>query len=242
MFAVIKTGGKQYKVAATDLIEIEKLSGAAGDTIAFGDVLMVGGGEGVEIGSPVVEGATVAGEIVGHGRDPRIIVFKKRRRKNSKRSHGHRQDHTVVRITEILTGGAEPAKAKAAAKAKPAKAKPAGADKVTAKPAPKAETKPAAEKAPKTAAEAKPTAKKAPKPASKKAAAEKPAADDLKKISGLGPVLEKKLHGLGITTYAEIAGWSDDDVARIDDELNFKGRIARDGWIDQAKKLLADKD
>ncbi len=227
MFAVIKTGGKQYKVAATDLIEIEKLSGTAGDAIAFGDVLMVGDDEGIDIGSPVVAGATVAGEIVSHGRDRRIIVFKKRRRKNSQRTRGHRQDHTLVRITEILTGGAKPSKAKTAAKAK---AKPAAAAKAAAKPAPK----PDAEKAPKKATET--------KPAAKKATAKAAAADDLKKISGLGPVLAKKLNGLGITTYAEIAGWSDDDVARIDDELIFKGRIVRDGWVNQAKKLLADED
>ncbi len=218
MFAVIKTGGKQYKVAATDLIEIEKLPGDAGDAIAFGDVLMVDGGDGLEIGDPVVTGASVAGEIVSHGRNRRLIVFKKRRRKNSQRTIGHRQDHTVVRITEILTGGAKPSKAKASkAKAGPAKAKPAAE-----------KAKPAAEKAPEPAAETKPAAETG--------------SDDLKKISGVGPVLEKKLHALGIKTYAEITKWTDEDVARVDDELNFKGRIARDGWIDQAKKLLADKD
>ncbi|MHA1157314.1 MAG: 50S ribosomal protein L21 [Alphaproteobacteria bacterium] len=220
MFAVIKTGGKQYKVAATDQIEIEKLPGAAGDPVAFGDVLMVGGDDGVAVGAPLVEGATVAGEIVGHSRGDRIIVFKKRRRQNSKRSRGHRQDHTVVRITEILTDGAKPAKA-----AKPAKKA-------------KTEAAPKAEEAPKAEAKA-PAPKKA---EATKAPAAADAPDDLKKISGVGPVLEKKLHALGIKTYTEIAGWSADDVTRIDDELNFKGRIERDGWIDQARQLLADKE
>lgn len=110
MFAVIKTGGKQYKVAASDVISVATLAGEAGDSVAFGEVLMVGGEDGVSLGSPLVAGATVAGEIVDHARTRKILVFKKRRRKNSKRSHGHRQDLTLVRITEILTDGKEPAK------------------------------------------------------------------------------------------------------------------------------------
>ena len=124
MYAVIKTGGKQYKVAAADLLEVEKLAGAAGDSVAFGEVLMVGGDEGVTLGSPLVAGAQVAGEIVDQVRTAKILVFKKRRRQNSKRSHGHRQEHTLVRITEILTDGKEPSKeAAAAAMPKPKKVK-----------------------------------------------------------------------------------------------------------------------
>ena len=123
MFAVIKTGGKQYRVAPADLVEVEKLSGTAGDAVAFGDVLMVGAEGGVAVGSPTVAGATVAGEIVRQERTRTIRVFKKRRRQNYKRSHGHRQELTVVRITEILTDGQTPA-AKAAAEADaPAKPK-----------------------------------------------------------------------------------------------------------------------
>lgn len=110
MFAVIKTGGKQYRVAASDLIEVEKLDGATGDPVAFGEVLMVGGDTGVSVGGPLVSGATVAGEIVGQSRTRKILVFKKRRRQNSKRSRGHRQHLTLVRITEILTDGQAPAK------------------------------------------------------------------------------------------------------------------------------------
>jgi large subunit ribosomal protein L21 len=110
MYAIIKTGGKQYKVAEKDTIQLERLAGEAGDTVAFGEVLMVGGDDGVTLGSPLVSGAQVAGEIVEHRRSATILVFKKRRRQNSKRSRGHRQHHTVVRITEILTDGKEPAK------------------------------------------------------------------------------------------------------------------------------------
>jgi len=109
MYAVIKTGGKQYRVAANDTIEIEKLAGSAGDSIEFTDVLMVSNGDAIEWGAPVVQGATVAGEILGQVRGPKIIIFKKRRRKHYRRKNGHRQDLTSVRITEILTGGAKPA-------------------------------------------------------------------------------------------------------------------------------------
>jgi large subunit ribosomal protein L21 len=115
MFAVIKTGGKQYRVAAADLIEVEKLGGQAGEGIAFGEVLMVGGEDGTTVGAPLVAGASVAGEIVEQRRGPKVIAFKKRRRQNSKRKRGHRQQLTLVRITEILTGGAAPNRGTAAA-------------------------------------------------------------------------------------------------------------------------------
>lgn len=127
MYAVIKTGGKQYKVAEKDTIELQRLDGDAGDAVAFGDVLIVGGEEGVTFGSPLVAGARVAGEIVEHTRSATILVFKKRRRQNSKRSRGHRQEHTVVRITEILTDGKEPTKQATPRKAKAEAAAPAAA-------------------------------------------------------------------------------------------------------------------
>src|SRR5689334_18010327 len=117
MFAVIKTGGKQYRVAAADLIEVEKLGGEAGQDVAFGEVLMVGGDDGTTLGTPLVAGASVAGEIVEQRRGPKVIAFKKRRRHNSKRKSGHRQELTLVRITEILAAGVAPAKRPRAAKA-----------------------------------------------------------------------------------------------------------------------------
>lgn len=118
MYAVIRTGGKQYKVAENDVVELERLSGDAGDGVSFGEVLAVGSDEGLTFGAPLVAGAQVAGEIVEHTRSATILVFKKRRRQNSKRSRGHRQEHTVVRITEILTDGKAPTKKAAAKKAK----------------------------------------------------------------------------------------------------------------------------
>ena len=174
MFAVIKTGGKQYKVAKDDIIQVEKLDSAAGDVVELTDVLMVGNEKDQKAGTPFVEGATVAAEVLEQTRGKKIIVFKKKRRKDYRRTKGHRQHLTVLRITDILTDGKKPAK-KAAAK-KPA---PKTADKSedAAKPAEAkkpAETKPAAKKPPPR--KPKPRKPAAKKPAAKKPAAKKPAA------------------------------------------------------------------
>jgi large subunit ribosomal protein L21 len=106
MFAVIKTGGKQYRVAAEDVIKVEKVKGELGEIVEFGEVLVVGGDD-VKLGEPTVSGAIVAGQVLEQGRGPKVIAFKKRRRKNSRRKRGHRQEFTLVRITEILTDGAK---------------------------------------------------------------------------------------------------------------------------------------
>ena len=118
MFAVIKTGGKQYSVAADQSLEVSKLAGEPGDQVTFADVLMLGGDK-PSIGVPHVAGASVVAEIVEHRRGPKIIVFKKRRRKNSRRKNGHRQDATLIRITEILMDGAKPSAKAANAEKKP---------------------------------------------------------------------------------------------------------------------------
>ncbi len=218
MYAVVKTGGKQYRVSKDDVLKVERLAGAAGDVITLDDVLMLGDGKDVTVGAPSVAGAAVAAEILEQARDRKIIVFKKRRRKNYRRTKGHRQLYTLLKVTDILTDGTKPkpaAKKKAAPKEPPAKAddpKPA-----KKKAAPKAEAKPATKKA-------------APKAPAKEA-------DDLKQLSGVGPVLEKKLIAAGITTFAQIAAWSGKDVAEFDEKLDFKGRIEREGWVEQAKKL-----
>ena len=101
MFAVIKTGGKQYTVAAEDTITVMTLAGEPGDKVTFDTVLMLVDGDATTVGAPVVAGATVSAEIVEQARGPKVIAFKKRRRKNSKRKRGHRQDLTIVRITGI---------------------------------------------------------------------------------------------------------------------------------------------
>ena len=162
MFAVIKTGGKQYKVAPNDVLRIEKIAGEPGDTVELGSVLMVGGEDGLTIGAPLVEGAAVAAEVIEQGRADKIIVFKKKRRKNYRRRNGHRQHQTVLRITEILTGGKKPSQAKPA-KAEPAPAQPAPEQAEAAPKEAPAEKTPAKEAAPKKAPAKKAVAKKAAK-------------------------------------------------------------------------------
>ncbi len=199
MFAVIKTGGKQYTVAADDLLRVEKLDAEAGSTVTFDEVLMVGNGTETTVGAPLVEGASVVAEVVDQGRGRKIIIFKKRRRQNSRRRNGHRQAFTLVKVTDILTGGA-----KAAKKAAPKTA------------APKAEE--AKEEAPAAAAAAE-------------------GGDDLKKLDGAGPAAVKKLNEAGITTFAQIAAMTADDVARVEEETGLKGKFERGNWVEQAKEL-----
>ena len=114
MFAVFKTGGKQYRVAAEDVLKVDKVKGEPGEIVEFGEVLVVGG-DSVTLGAPTVAGATVAAEVLDQARGPKVIAFKKRRRKNSRRKRGHRQEFTLLRITEILTDGKKPSKTRAAA-------------------------------------------------------------------------------------------------------------------------------
>ena len=130
MYAVIRTGGKQYKVAPDDVLQIEKPEAAAGDAVNFSDVLMVAGEGEPQFGVPLVSGALVSAEVVKQGRGPKIIIFKKKRRQNYRRKRGHRQELTTVRILEILTGGKAPAKA--------AKAKTEEATATEAQPKPRA--------------------------------------------------------------------------------------------------------
>ena len=171
MYAVIKTGGKQYKVAKNDVVVVEKLAAEAGATVELDQVLMVGGEGKTEVGAPFVAGASVAAEVIDQARGPKVTIFKKKRRKNHRRKAGHRQDLTVLRVTDILTGGAKPKKAAA-------KAEPKAEAKAEAAPAEAKEAaKPAAKKAPAKKAEPKKAeAKKAaPKAAAKKAAPKKAA-------------------------------------------------------------------
>jgi large subunit ribosomal protein L21 len=218
MFAVIKTGGKQYRVAAQDLLQIEKVVGDAGDVIEFNEVLMVGEGADATVGAPFVDGALVTAEVVEQGRARKVIAFKKRRRQNSKRTRGHRQHLTTVRISEILTGGAKPSK-KAAAK------KPAPAKEEVKEAAPKAEAPKAAKKE-----------EAAPAAAATLFAAPEGDADKLTEIKGIGPVAEKQLNEQGITTYAQIAKLTAADIKKIDEAMPFSADQIKD-WKEQAKAL-----
>ncbi len=151
MFAVIKTGGKQYRVVPDDVLEIGKIAGDVGTIVQLGEVLVVGGDAPV-LGVPLVSGASVAAEVLDHKRGPKVIAFKKRRRKNSRRKRGYRDEITVIRVTEILTDGKAPsvaAKGKTLRKPKAVEAKAEateGADEAAAKPKAKAAAKPKAKK------------------------------------------------------------------------------------------------
>jgi large subunit ribosomal protein L21 len=163
MFAVIKAGGKQYRVAAEDVIRIDRVENEPGQVVEFGEVLLLGG-DTPTIGTPTVAGATVAGEVLQHDRGDKVIAFKKRRRKNSRRKRGYRHEFSLIRITEILTGGAKPAKEpppRPKREAKKPQAAPEadadGDDKPTKK---KTAKKPAAKKSAKPAAKGKSTKSK----------------------------------------------------------------------------------
>lgn len=228
MFAVIKTGGKQYRVAANDLLKIEKLEAKVGDIVEIGNVLAHGEGENVTFGAPFVDGALVTAEVVEQGKNRTVIAFKKRRRQNSRRKIGHRQLLTTVRIAEILLGGAKPSK------------------KAAAKPEAKAEAK--AEVAAEAKAEAAPKEPKAKKEAKAEAAsgeetkaaplfkAPKGEPDDLTVIKGIGPVAAKDLAEQGIITFAQLAKLTDKDVAKIDEHMPFSADQIKD-WREQAKEL-----
>lgn len=188
-FAVIKTGGKQYKVAANDVVKIEKIDAQPGDVVTFDQVLMVGEGDAVTVGAPLVEGALVAGQFIATEKERTIIILKKERRQHYDRRNGHRQRLSTVRITEILTGGKKPTtKVDEIAKARAEKRAAAAAASATVTEAPKAAAKPAAAKkapAKKAAPAADATETKA--PAKKAAAPKKEAAPKAEK-----PATEKK--------------------------------------------------
>ncbi len=208
MYAIVKTGGKQYRVAPDDVLRVEKIDGAPGDVVTLDQVLMVATDQGLEVGTPLVEGAAVSCELVEQTRGRKIIIFKKKRRKHFRRKRGHRQHYTVLKVLEILTGGAKPS-VKPAAKAK-------------------ADTKPAEKKAERPASDDKATAKSN-------------EADDLSLLSGVGPVLEKKLREAGITTFRQIAELTPEQAKELDEKLGLRGRIEREEWIEQAKELMAGK-
>ena len=258
MFAVLKTGGKQYRVQAGDVLRVEKLAANAGDKVQFNEVLMVGG----TVGTPLVEGAGVQAEVIDQIKGDKVIHFVKRRRKHgSQRTKGHRQQLTMLRVTDILEKGADASGVMAAigagsvaagavaAAAKPAKAKKAAKPAAAEKPAAAKAEKPAAAKAEKPAAAKAEKAKAAEAPASE---GTRPAnllsearggkADDLKKISGVGPKLEGLLHDNGVFHFDQIAAWTADEIAYMDDKLSFKGRIERDNWIEQAASLAAEQE
>lgn len=226
MFAVIKTGGKQYKVAAGDKFTVEKLTAEAGDTVQFNEVLMLGGDK-VTIGAPFVADAGVQAEVVEQTRSAKTIHYVKRRRKHSsQRKKGHRQPLTLIKIIDILASGADKSGVMAATGGASVAAIVAAAPKKAKK-----ADKPKGEKAKASTEDA---GKVGTTPANL-LKGPKGDADDLKKISGVGPKLEGTLNEAGVYHFWQIAEWAGAEIEFMDDKLSFKGRIERDGWIAQAK-------
>jgi len=251
MFAVVKTGGKQYKVQTGDILRVERLAANAGDKVQFNQILMLGGDKTV-VGSPLVAGAAVQADVIDQIKGEKTIKFVKRRRKHSsKRTRGHRQYLTLVRVTDILATGADKSKVQEAVgsgsvefkfveSVKPKKSadlktkaekSPKKPVKKEAKPA--KEAKPVKEVKPEKEAKAKKSA-----PAKDKKVTTTTVSDDLKQLSGVGPALEKKLHAAGVKSFEQIAAWSAKDVEAINEKISSKGRVEKEGWIDQAKEKL----
>jgi len=222
MFAVIKTGGKQYRVKQGDRLRVESLNADEGETVSLDQVLMAGDGADVAIGNPLVSNASVSATVVSHGRGKKVDIVKFRRRKHYRRQMGHRQNYTELEITAIngVSAGSSSSSSASAPAATPA---------------------------------AKKAAPKKPEPAKSEQAASGAAAgagdlkfldapngtpDDLKKILGIGSVLEEKLNDAGVYHYSQIAEFSETDIENVNTHLNFPGRIERDEWIPQAQDLM----
>ncbi len=219
MFAVIRTGGKQYKVVKDDILQVEKLEVEAGDIVTLDDVLMLVGDK-TEIGTPLITGASVACEVLEQKRDKKIIVFKKKRRQNYRRKAGHRQHKTVLRVLDILTGGAKAPKTVPAKTAAPKKA-------AVEKAAPKA----AATKSSTTidASSLGLSVELLSAPNGK--------ADNLTKLSAIGKVGEKKLNDIGIFHYSQMAQITAEDAIKLDEAYTFKGDLPVDVWVKELKEL-----
>ena len=264
MFAVIKTGGKQYSVQPDDVIRVEKLAGEPGDMIEIGEVLMIGN----EVGAPLIDGAMVTAEIVDQSRARKVIAFKKRRRQNSRRKIGHRQHYTELLISEILGKGEKATKSSTGAGAKKASGR-----SVVARSSAKASSNDASSDTPSkddgagSAGEGsagvgkgdespshQPGGDDAPAPApvptengARKSLADldgplftapEGEADKLTDIKGIGPVAERQLKEQGITTFRQIAELDADDIQRVDDYMPFSTAQIQT-WQAQAKEKIA---
>jgi large subunit ribosomal protein L21 len=237
MFAVMKTGGKQYRVRPGDVLRVEKLAATAGETIQFNDVLMVG----ATVGTPTVEGAAVQAEVIDQIKGEKLIHYVRRRRKHSSaRKKGHRQQLTLLRITDILESGAGSTGVKAALGAGSAPAGTGAPATASAGTGP-AGTAPAG------------TGARAPAPAPEQTAVEpgtKPAnlldapreggGDNLKQLAGLGPKAAESLNAAGVFHFDQLASWSEAEIAYMEGETGLKGKIA--AWVDEAGRLADEKE
>lgn len=266
MFAVLKTGGKQYRVQAGDVLRVEKLAALAGETVQFNEILMVGS----TIGAPLVAGAAVQAEVIEQIKADKVITFVKRRRKHSsQRTRGHRQQLTLLRVTDVLDQGGDKSGVKEAIGARTAGASyvasdegryalnetdqaemskrvaTGGADEKAAEktqPAKRAQAKPSQAKSDSDVAEKAKSAKAAigKKPDNFLTGPRDGGADDLKSISGISPKIADQLQEQGVYHFDQIAAWTDENVAYLDDLLTLKGRIERREWIRQAGELAQE--
>ena len=219
MFAVIKTGGKQYRIKQGDKLRVESLDADEGDTVNLDQVLMAGDGADVVIGNPTVSSASVSAKVLSHGRGKKIDIVKFRRRKHYRRQMGHRQNFTELEITAIngvSAGSSSGSKSSSTQKSEPAKSAPAKKE---------------------SAADTSSSQVSGGSATLKFLDAPNGSPDDLKKILGIGAVLEEKLNDMGIYHYSQIAEFSNTDIENINTHLNFPGRIERDEWIPQAQDL-----
>jgi large subunit ribosomal protein L21 len=227
MYAVIKTGGKQYRVTPGDKLKIETIDAEVGASFDFDTVLMISDGDKLTVGTPTIASAKVTAEVVAHGRGKKVEIIKFKRRKHHQKRTGHRQNFTQVEIQSINGKGAVAKKKAAPAK----KAKTANTD--DAKTATKAKKAAPA----KATTEKKPAAKKA---APKKAAAKKSSADDLTKIEGIGPKAAEAMVAAGLATFADVAKSTEKKIQKILDESEGRfGMMKPATWPKQAK-LAAD--
>ena len=245
MYAVIKTGGKQYRVSPGDKLKIETIDAEVGASFDFDTVLMISDGDAITVGTPTIASAKVTAEVVAHGRGKKVEIIKFRRRKHHQKRTGHRQNFTQVEIQSIDGKGA--VAKKKVAPAKKAKAADSDADAKTAKKSPAKK-----EAAPAKTAEKKPAAKKA---APKKATAKKSTgADDLTKVEGIGPKAAEALTAAGIATFADLGKAKEAEIQKILDESEGRfgmmkpatwpkqAQMAADGKWDELKKWQDEMD
>lgn len=209
MYAVVKTGGKQYRVSPGDTLKVELMSAAEGDEVVLDQVLMIGEGDSVTVGTPLIDNASVTARVIQHGRGKKVRIIKFRRRKHHRKQMGHRQHFTELEIVSMSGAGVSAS-------------------------APEKQDTPKSSNA-NDANQASPA--KGPTGTLKFMDAPEGEKDDLKRISGVGPVLEETLNDLGIYHFHQIAKFTDADIEAVENETNFPGRIGRDDWIGQARKL-----
>jgi len=215
MYAVIKTGGKQYRVSPGDRIRVETLDANEGTSVDIEQVLAIGEGASVTVGEPLISDASVSARVLAHGRGRKVEIIKFRRRKHHRKQMGHRQNYTELEITGISGAGVN----------------------VSAPEAPAKEKAAPAEKAPETTAAAESVETGSTVENLKFLDEPNGTPDDLKKILGIGGVIEEQLNGMGVYHFSQIADFTQSDVDNINEALAFPGRIERDEWIEQAREL-----